>query len=577
MMWKKHLPLLLIIILAAFLRLIFLGTIPSGITYDELDYAINAKALYLNQTDISGNWNPLSLKTPPFEYPKGETGYHIFAPIVGPLDFSLFAARLPNAIGGVILVVLIYLITQKLIGKKEAVIAGLLMAINPWAIFFARTSYDTPLSVVFYFAALCVILYAKNWKILLSIPLLFFAFFGYVGTKIILLPFTLTTALYANFWLTHKKYQRFYIAVVFSALMFFLFFLANTFTTTDKTRTADLLTPFSSAVEEEVLLRRQASLVSPLTPLINNKLTVFSGTFLTKYLNAFSPDLLFINGEQTAFYFFRQHGFSYALDALFLLLGLFILWQKKRSVGIFLGALALIAALPAALSAIGTSYAIRAAMLFPLLVIFISVGVSAFAHHKKYGKILTFILFFAYTIFTFNFLHNYFYEQPLYASEKLNFSSRILAKYTALSKSETDSIYFIKKTPQDTLISSYFFKPYLFYNNLLTNENSGKIAETITANKDNYDGLTLIECADLTKLNKSTVVIPAGACKIKPTGEKITLARLTDGGTIYEIYGDKLCESYTLRRYPEKIRMEDLDIENLSAQKFCETFLTVLK
>lgn len=576
-MWRKHLPLLLIIVLAAILRFVFLGSVPAGITYDELDYVINAKALYLNQTDISGTWNPLSLKTPPFEYPKGETGYHIFAPVVGPLEFSLLTARLTNAIGGVILVVLIYLITKKLIGAKEAVVAGIFMAINPWGIFFSRTAYDTPLSVVFYFAALCVILYAKNWKILLTIPLLFFAFFGYVGTKIILIPFTVVATFYANFWMTQKKYQRFYLAVIFSALVFFSFFIANAFTTTDKTRTTDLLTPFSSVVEEEVLLRRQASLLSPFTPLINNKLTVFTGILLTKYLSAFSPDLLFLNGEQTAFYFFRQHGFFYALDALFLLLGLFILWQKKRSVGVFLCLLALVAAMPAALSSVGTSYAIRAAMLFPLLVIFISVGASSLVYHKKYGRILTILFIFVYTFFTLIFFHNYLYEQPLYGSEKVNLSSRILAKYIALSKAETDTIYFVKTTPQDTLISSYFFKPYLFYNNLLTDENSQKLAETISSNKNSYAGLTLIDCSKLVNTTNSTVVFPEGACEDMPKGEKITLARLTDGGTIYEIYGDKLCRDYSLKRYPENIKLEDLRIESLSKQEFCETFLTELK
>ena len=63
---KKGFPLFLIIVLALFLRLLWLDRIPTGISNDELDYVLTAKAIFFTGTDIAGSgWSPLSLTTPP--------------------------------------------------------------------------------------------------------------------------------------------------------------------------------------------------------------------------------------------------------------------------------------------------------------------------------------------------------------------------------------------------------------------------------------------------------------------------------------------------------------------------------
>ena len=91
---KKRIPLglLLIIILALFLRLIWLDKVPNGITDDELIFVLNAKAVFFTGSDISGVWNPLTLAPIPGITPMAELPSLIMAPFIGILPLSLFAS-----------------------------------------------------------------------------------------------------------------------------------------------------------------------------------------------------------------------------------------------------------------------------------------------------------------------------------------------------------------------------------------------------------------------------------------------------------------------------------------------------
>ncbi|MBI4130050.1 glycosyltransferase family 39 protein, partial [Candidatus Roizmanbacteria bacterium] len=173
---------------ALFLRLFLLDKIPAGISHDELDYVFNAKAVYLTGSDVTGTWNPLSLTTPPYEVPKAELPYLFIAPFIGPFNFSLFAARLPFVIANLLLILVIVAIAKKLFDSKTAIIAGLLMSINPWNIYFSRTSYDTPLAVLFYYVGMLLVLSLSGWPILLAVPFFAVAFFSYIGTKLVIVP-----------------------------------------------------------------------------------------------------------------------------------------------------------------------------------------------------------------------------------------------------------------------------------------------------------------------------------------------------------------------------------------------------
>jgi len=203
---KKIDAIFFILIIAFLLRTIFINEVPLALSNDELTFIINAKSVALTGKDILGTWQPWSLQPIYNTYPMSELSFLIASPLLSLFKVTLFTAKLPYALFSTLLVGILYLITNKLFSKKEALIVGIVAAISPWGIFFGRTAYDFPLAVFFYMLALTILLYSKSWRILLSFIPLFLAFYSYIGTKIIFLPFVIIAAFFSWHILNNKKY-----------------------------------------------------------------------------------------------------------------------------------------------------------------------------------------------------------------------------------------------------------------------------------------------------------------------------------------------------------------------------------
>jgi len=148
---RKYNFILLILIVAFVLRALFINYVAPGIGNDEMDFLVNAKAVWYHFSDIAGVWNPLSFTTIPYEQPKSEILYLLLAPFIGPFSFSVLIARIPFILANIGLVALLYLIIRKIIGERAGIAVAVVAALNPWFIFFSRTSYEAPIAIFFYF------------------------------------------------------------------------------------------------------------------------------------------------------------------------------------------------------------------------------------------------------------------------------------------------------------------------------------------------------------------------------------------------------------------------------------------
>jgi len=572
---KKHFWLVIIFLIALLLRFILLDKVPIGITGDELDYVLNSKAIALSGSDISGTWSPFSLKPPPYEVPKGEILYLVMAPFIGILDFSLFTARLPYTLASSLFPVVIYLIVNKLIGKKEAIIAGLLMAINPWSIFFGRTAYDTPVTIFFYFVALYFLLVTKKWKILFSFLFFFIAFFGYIGTKVIFIPFVAMSIFFVYKYINKQQFLKQYLVLFFLCSIVFAYFLTNLLSTSSPTRTGELISPNHPSINNSVILERQLTITNPANSIFSNKYVELVRDAFTNYISAFSPAMLFAYGEQTAFISLNDQGFFYYIDFIFLFLGFCVLFSRNKKAWIFLTALALIAPIPSALSTSGVSHGIRSSLLIPLIIIFASVGISFVMENRKYRIVSVGILLIAYTSLLFYFLHNYMFRQPIYASDTFNFSGRLISKYIDLAERNKKKIIFIVK--ENELISTYFFKQYLFYSNSYNKNTYKEISEIVNTKKSAYKHILAVRCSEYTDSENSITIVESGTCNnLNLPKNKLSISRLADGGEIYSVFDTLICKKYFLKRYPSNISLADLDVEKMSEERFCTTYITEL-
>jgi hypothetical protein len=166
-------------------RIFLLHLIPIGIEDDNINFILNAKAVFLTGHDLSGTWNPLSLTTLPGEQPQSEIIYLLLAPLIGLFPLSLFFANLPYVLASSLFAVLLYHLTKTLLDEKIAIAAGLLVAINPWSIFFARSAFESPIALLFFTTAWYLLIVLKGYNKLWSLLFLFFGFYTYMTSKLL--------------------------------------------------------------------------------------------------------------------------------------------------------------------------------------------------------------------------------------------------------------------------------------------------------------------------------------------------------------------------------------------------------
>jgi len=574
---KTWLLLFLIIILAFGLRILWLDRIPIAISGDELDYVLDAKSIFLSGRDISGKWSPFFLTTPPGQFPKAELPALIVSPLIGPIETSLFAARLPFVIWGLILVIVLFLIAKKFWGEQIAFTVAVVASINPWSFYFSRTSFDVPLAVTFYYLALYILLSLTGWKILIAFPFLFLAFFSYIGMKLIFIPFVFIVCFYSWFFINKRRFTKQYLVLVFLSLSIFIWFLISLKSGPIRNRTGELLTPFHPLVVQTVNNERRLSVENLLTLLFSNKLVVFGKLFLERYLGNFSLDFLFVHGEGRATYSVWYHGLFYYLDLIFLILGLFFLFVSNKRVFSLLAALMLIAPFPATVHARGEEYALRGALLYPIFILLISFGIweaISLKKDKQFRIWTTGLIMILYLLQLLNFLNIYFFRNPIYNSEGFGFSNRVLFRYVSLAKQKASRVLIIAGN------ESGLFKQNLFYSNDYNKNTLKKTREFLSQEKHQWGNIYFLSsCPKKLILAKDEVVIllPESRClDEKEYPSWLSISQLSDGGEVYRIFNDSICRQFKLGRYPEKIRFSDFKVEELSAERFCEKFITRL-
>ncbi len=137
--YRYLLALASIFVLAAFVRLIGLSSLPPGLHPDEAFYGVKA----LNLLGKSGAL-PLSGTDSPS---------HLFlllqAGVIRTLGNSTLSLRLVPALTGLLSVAFIYLAANRMLGRRVASIAAFLVALSPWAITFSRLGIETSLVPLF--------------------------------------------------------------------------------------------------------------------------------------------------------------------------------------------------------------------------------------------------------------------------------------------------------------------------------------------------------------------------------------------------------------------------------------------
>lgn len=561
--------LFIIILLATVLRLLFLDKVPTTITGDELSYILSGKVFLLTGFDPSGSvafWQPLLFKYPLFNSPQAEINYYLLMPFMtGP--FSLFMIRLPFALLGVVLVVAVYFVAKELFSKKVALVASFFIAISPWLIVTNRTAYEMTSAMTFYTLGLFVLLKAKGWKIFMAFPIFLLAFYSYIATKLVFVPFILLTLVYLYFFKNKKKYGQQYlvfglVSVVFVGLFGVLLSINN------GQRLADIFLPNSPLVAKQVDMIRAASIHTSVTSLFINKLTIYVETLVNHLLMTLSVSYLFVTGDN--FFGLWRHGLFYVLDALFLLMGIYFLVRKEKPLAYFFVAAILIGLIPQIFHKVGDPFTPHITFIFPFVLMVVAYGVvetSAMVKRKK-SCLIGFLAM--YGILAANFVFMYFTNFPIQAESDLQV--RVLSRYIVFAKKQNERVVIYSSRSNDLL------RKHIFYASLYVPETVAVLRRELTAREPQVDNVSFRSCNEKVNPAKTKeILVTMTSCKQGyPTLSHVTIGQLVDGGAVFNIYNDKVCSGISLKRYPSDITFRDLGVEKLSKEDFCKTFVTSL-
>jgi hypothetical protein len=561
-----------VFVVSLFFRLIYLTRVPIGFASDELDFVLNAKSFfYFLHGFIFTQLSPVTItKTFPF----AELQSIVFAPFIGLLPFSVLAARLPHAIMGSIFCVLLYLITEKLIDKKYALVVGILAAVSPWGIFFSRLTYDTSFSAFFLVLGLYMTLHLKSWKILWLLVPYFLAFHGYLGMMTLFVPYIGVLAWYGYKHVNDSKYAKQYIIVLCISMLFVVRYAWVIMHQTGN-RTAEVFSP--NSVSLEVDRQRKESMSSPAVSLYVNKPTVYLETALSKYLNAFSPEILFLRGDPKYHFSLFYHGFFFYGDIILIPLGWLILYTKYRRQWTLLTLLTLIAPIPSVVSNLTLSYASRSYMLLPVFIIFAGVGLVSIIERVQKTKLRYLViggLFLLYVWQIGNFYSIYFFRNPIYNSEGMFFSGRLLSTVIKKELSIHPNIIVVSSSPQTEV------RQYLFYQTKGTKQDLSSVIASYDSDKQTIGGVTFMKCPlDLSVLDGKAVIIEAGVACVKPyvdtyhPVDSFQIGMLRDAGTLYRAYGFGMCDPQLLPRFPMGMTLGDLSLDTIDTNRLCKTLL----
>lgn len=554
------------IILAIVFRTALISSLPPGMNEDELDFTLNAKALYLLGHGVSVSASPITLNT---NFPRAELQSVLTGPLIAPWPFSLTLARLPYAAIGVISCILISLIASLMIGRKYRLPALYLAALNPWSIFFNRTAYDAPVTTFFILLTWYLSLKLTGWKILLLLVPLLLAFHAYTGMMIVVLLFSLCTIFYLG-QENKFKYRKYYLLIILGLLLCsirFAFFIEHQ---ADDKRGGVINKPSLPIYQTITNYERRLSLNFPLEIVFSNKYVAYLRDLRYRYINAFSHDLLFYSGDSKYIFTTNRYGLFHPIDALLFAVGWYLLFRNKKRLFMFLMALTVISPIPSALNSQDVSYASRSYLLEPVLILVGTYGLNYIREHSH--RLLLTGLFIVYTIQVTFFTWTYFVFNPVNNSESFNLSTRILARYLRLAKTVNPKITFLGSLPENQM------KYYAFYNNLADRSQMSVLSQQLKQRHYplHLDGITFDTCpSDSPQLRKSLLIIENGwdrKCdwlKSLPSNS-FSIVRFSDGLSLYNIYNDQICRVKTQNDW--LVKYEDLKVESLTTERFCNLY-----
>lgn len=416
---SKKILISLVLILAFVLRIFEVDKFPAGFNADEAAIGYNAFSILKTAKDEYGELLPLAFKS--FGDYKPGLYFYFVIPAVAIFGLNEFAVRLPSALLGTGLVLVVYFLAGQFFkDRKISFFVALFLSLSPWAINFSRGGWET--NAATFFIALGVFFLIKGLDkinyLFAALASFLISMYLYQSPRLIVPVLLILTGVIFHKELIkeiRKQLKRafvlFIILIVLSLPLIYQFSLGQG--SARFTGLSFLSDPGSANRVNE--LRGQHQDLSGLeAKLLHNKVSAYLPNFIGHYLDHFSGNFLFINGDPLIRNNIPETGQFYLIQSLFLVAGILFLIRFESKLKYLLLAWIVTSPLASAMT-YQTPHAVRAfSMVVPLTIVmgFGFVSLLRLVRIRKVkiavGLLLLFILSFEFV----HYLESYYVHYP---------------------------------------------------------------------------------------------------------------------------------------------------------------------
>lgn len=409
---KKYL-LILILIVASFLRLYNLDIYPQGLNADEAAIGYNAYSLLKTGRDEYGVRFPLVFKS--FGDYKPGLYFYFVMPFVAVFGLNEWAVRLPSALLAIAIVYVIYLLGKKIFNVNIGLIAAALLTISPWHLQFSRGGWESNSATFFItLGVYLLIIGMEKQKFIFWSQLSFLiSMYLYQSPRLIVPVFLSLLFLKFKEPILKFKKQLFRTAVILLILSIPLILQFTSGAASARFSGLSFLADPGPASRVNELRGRYISPGSLIPILFHNKITAYGPVFLGHLLDHFSSQFLFIRGDGLIRNLPPDVGQFFIFESIFLLVGLVALIRFRNKYSSIIFTWILVSPLAGALT-FQTPNSLRSLVMVVPLTLVIAFGIwHAYQMLANRGKIVLVAVLVAVSFFEFTrYIESYYVRYP---------------------------------------------------------------------------------------------------------------------------------------------------------------------
>lgn len=355
---KQNLLILIVIILAIFLRFVNLSNIPVGFNDDEAAFAFNAYSILKTGHDEWGRLLPF----PVFEsFGDWKLVGYLYPTVVSEFVFgeNVFAARFPSAAIGILALLATYLLAKKLFDKKIALLASALLAVNPWHIIASRNAFESDILILFITGAVYFFLRGLEEKKYITFSLLAFIFSFYIYRSAwFFVPIFVSFLIYFHKNDLKRIKTHFSKILIFSVILL-LPLIPSVTSFSGQSRffqESFIYGVAKGGIINEINEKRGACFehtIPAFCKISYNKYLSYITTYFNNYFENLSPQTYFTKGPARGYQSFSDRGLFYSFELPLLIAGIVMLIIKKEKAAKILLAWILIVPLGASFTGVG--------------------------------------------------------------------------------------------------------------------------------------------------------------------------------------------------------------------------------